>query len=38
MTSNKHFVHRIQESDVEDVLKKMKGGKAMGSDSDSLAH
>jgi hypothetical protein len=29
---NKHFVHRIQESKVKDALKRMKGGKAMGSD------
>jgi hypothetical protein len=27
---NRHFVRRIQESEVKDVLKRMKGGKAMG--------
>jgi hypothetical protein len=43
---NRQFVHRIQESKVKDDLKRMKGGKAMGSDgipikvwsSDSLTH
>jgi hypothetical protein len=29
---NRQFVHRIQESEVKDVLKKMKGDKAMGPD------
>jgi hypothetical protein len=29
---NKQFVRRIQESEVKDALKKMKGGKAMGPD------
>jgi hypothetical protein len=29
---NRHFVSRIQESEVKDTLKKMKGGKAMGPD------
>jgi hypothetical protein len=29
---NRQFVHRIQESEVKDALKKMKGGKAMGLD------
>jgi hypothetical protein len=29
---NRQFVHRIQESEVKDGLKRMKGGKAMGSD------
>jgi hypothetical protein len=27
---NKQFVHKIQESEVKDALKRMKGGKAMG--------
>jgi hypothetical protein len=27
---NRQFVHKIQESEVKDVLKGMKGGKAMG--------
>jgi hypothetical protein len=47
---NRQFVRRIQESEVKDALKRMKGGKAMGPDgirieawrsqrrSDSLAH
>jgi hypothetical protein len=26
---NRHFVRRIQESEVKDALKRMKGGKAM---------
>jgi hypothetical protein len=30
---NKHFVHRIQESEVKYALKKMKGGKVMGPDA-----
>jgi hypothetical protein len=29
---NRHFVRRIQESEVKDVLKRMKGGKAMDPD------
>jgi hypothetical protein len=29
---NKQFVHKIQESEVKDALKRMKGGKAMGPD------
>jgi hypothetical protein len=29
---NRQFVRRIQESDVKDALKRMKGGKVMGSD------
>jgi hypothetical protein len=29
---NRQFVHRIQEYEVKDALKRMKGGKAMGSD------
>jgi hypothetical protein len=29
---NRHFVRRIQEFEVKDALKKMKGGKAMGPD------
>jgi hypothetical protein len=29
---NSQFIHRIQESEVKDVLKRMKGGKTMGSD------
>jgi hypothetical protein len=29
---SRQFVHRIQESEVKDALKRMKGGKAMGSD------
>jgi hypothetical protein len=29
---NRQFVHRIQESEVKDTLKMMKGGKAMGPD------
>jgi hypothetical protein len=29
---NRQFVHRIQESEVKDALKMMKGGKAMGPD------
>jgi hypothetical protein len=29
---NRQFVHRIQESEVKDALKRMKGGKAMGPD------
>jgi hypothetical protein len=29
---NTQFMHRIQESEVKDVLKRMKGGKAMGPD------
>jgi hypothetical protein len=29
---NRQFVRRIQESDVKDTLKRMKGGNAMGSD------
>jgi hypothetical protein len=29
---NMPFVHRIQESEVKDALKRMKGGKAMGPD------
>jgi hypothetical protein len=29
---NRQFVHRIQESEVKDALKSMKGGKSMGSD------
>jgi hypothetical protein len=29
---NRQFVRRIQESEVKDVLKRMKGGKTMGSD------
>jgi hypothetical protein len=29
---NRQFVCRIQESEVKDVLKRMKGGKAMGLD------
>jgi hypothetical protein len=29
---NRQFVHRIQESEVKDVLKRMKGGKTMGLD------
>jgi hypothetical protein len=29
---NRQFVRRIQESEVKDALKRMKGGKAMGSD------
>jgi hypothetical protein len=29
---NRQFVCRIQESEVKDVLKRMKGGKAMGPD------
>jgi hypothetical protein len=28
----KQFVHKIQESEVKDALKRMKGGKAMGLD------
>jgi hypothetical protein len=27
---NKQFVHKIQESEVKDALKRMKGGKTMG--------
>jgi hypothetical protein len=27
---NRQFIHRIQESEVKDVLKRIKGGKAMG--------
>jgi hypothetical protein len=29
---NRQFVHRIQESEVKDALKRMKGGKAMDPD------
>jgi hypothetical protein len=29
---NKQFVRRVQESEVKDALKRMKGGKAMGPD------
>jgi hypothetical protein len=29
---NRQFVRRIQESEVKDALKRMKGGKAMGPD------
>jgi hypothetical protein len=29
---NRQFVRRIQESEVKDALKRMNGGKAMGSD------
>jgi hypothetical protein len=29
---NRQFVRRIQESEVKDALKRMKGGKAMGLD------
>jgi hypothetical protein len=29
---NRQFMRRIQESEVKDALKKMKGGKAMGPD------
>jgi hypothetical protein len=29
---NRQFMHRIQESDVKDALKRMKGGKVMGPD------
>jgi hypothetical protein len=29
---NRYFVRRIQESEVKDALKRMKGGKAMGPD------
>ena len=29
---NRCFVHRIQESEVKEALKRMKGGKAMGLD------
>jgi hypothetical protein len=29
---NRQFVRRIQESDVKDTFKRMKGGKAMGPD------
>jgi hypothetical protein len=29
---NKHFEHRIQEFDVKDAFKRMKGGKAIGPD------
>jgi hypothetical protein len=29
---NRQFVRRIQESEVKDALKRMKGGKTMGSD------
>jgi hypothetical protein len=29
---NKQFVHRIKESEVNDALKRMKGGKVMGLD------
>jgi hypothetical protein len=29
---NRQFVHRIQESEVKDALKRMNGGKAMGPD------
>jgi hypothetical protein len=29
---NRHFVRRIQKSEVKDALKRMKGGKAMGPD------
>jgi hypothetical protein len=29
---NRQFVHRIQESEVKDALKRMKGGKVMGPD------
>jgi hypothetical protein len=29
---NRQFVRRIQESEVKDALKKMKGGKTMGPD------
>jgi hypothetical protein len=29
---NRQFVHRIQESEVKDALKRMKGGKTMGLD------
>jgi hypothetical protein len=29
---NRQFVRRIQESEVKDVLKRMKGGKTMDSD------
>jgi hypothetical protein len=29
---NRQFVHRIQESEVKDALKRMEGGKAMGPD------
>jgi hypothetical protein len=29
---NRQFVRRIQESEVKDVLKRMKGGKSMDSD------
>jgi hypothetical protein len=29
---NRHFVHRIQESEVKDALKRMKRGKTMGPD------
>jgi hypothetical protein len=29
---NRHFVHRIQEFEVQDALKRMNGGNAMGLD------
>jgi hypothetical protein len=34
---NRHFVRRIQESKVKDVLKRMKGGKTMGPDGISIS-
>jgi hypothetical protein len=33
---NKHFVHRIQEFNIKDDLKKMNGGKMMGLDGISI--
>jgi hypothetical protein len=33
---NRQFVRRIQESEVKDALKRMKGGKAMGPDGISI--
>jgi hypothetical protein len=33
---NRHFVCRIQEFEINDALKKMKGGKAIGSDEISI--
>ena len=31
--TNRHFVRRIQEAEIVEALKRMKGGKAMGLDS-----
>jgi hypothetical protein len=33
---NRQFVHRIQESEVKNALKRMKGGKAMGPNGISI--